>query len=336
MSVYKMARPLQTGLNYFPLDVDCDQDDKIALIEADFGSDGFTVVIKLLMKIYSEGYFYHWGEIEQKLLARRIPISLQVVCDVVDAALKWNLFNPYMFQKYGILTSSGIQKRYFEAVKRRKEVKVMEEYILIPTEELEKYSNLVISSLTPKVESESIKEEANTDTPTTELMYTLTPQSKVKESRVKESKVNHNEATKPEEIKPLADDSNTSKILTFYSNTIANPTKRVTHDLQNWISVFNADIILEAINRTQANGKGFGYLNAILKNFQSKGIQTLEDIEAYDRSFKEGKRSQTKPAQRKETLPNWASSKTTVKDEPADKELREDIRKRLEQVRSKR
>ena len=54
-----MARPLQTGLNYFPLDVTFDQDDKIALIESDYGIEGFTVIVKLLMKIYSEGYSYH-------------------------------------------------------------------------------------------------------------------------------------------------------------------------------------------------------------------------------------------------------------------------------------
>ena len=29
-----MARPQKNGLDYFPLDVDMDQDDKIALIEA--------------------------------------------------------------------------------------------------------------------------------------------------------------------------------------------------------------------------------------------------------------------------------------------------------------
>lgn len=67
-----MARPLQTGLNYFPMDVTFDQDDKIALIEADFGLEGFSITVKLLMKIYSESYFYPWGKKEQKLFARRV------------------------------------------------------------------------------------------------------------------------------------------------------------------------------------------------------------------------------------------------------------------------
>ena len=45
-----MARPQKKGLDYFPLDVDIDQDDKIALIEAKHGAIGFAVIIKLLMK----------------------------------------------------------------------------------------------------------------------------------------------------------------------------------------------------------------------------------------------------------------------------------------------
>ena len=45
-----MARPVKEGLEYFPLDCDIDQDDKVALIEAQHGIKGFGVVIKLLMK----------------------------------------------------------------------------------------------------------------------------------------------------------------------------------------------------------------------------------------------------------------------------------------------
>ncbi|WP_245751863.1 DnaD domain protein [Alkalibacterium subtropicum] len=56
--------------------------------------------------------------------------------------------------------------------------------------------------------------------------------------------------------------------------------------LKNWLSVFDAEIILEALTRTQQNGKSFNYLNAILTVFKQKDIKTLKNIEAYDRSFK--------------------------------------------------
>ncbi|MDZ7835628.1 MAG: DUF4373 domain-containing protein [Alkalibacterium sp.] len=150
-----MARPLQTGLNYFPLDVTFDQDDKIALIEADFGLEGFAVTVKLLMKIYSESYVYHWGEKEQKLFARRVGVEASIVTAIVNAGLRWGLFSQRLFDDYGILTSRGIQKRYFEAVSRRKDVPVVKEYVLLSEQETEKYLNLHIVSLYPEVSPET-------------------------------------------------------------------------------------------------------------------------------------------------------------------------------------
>ena len=142
-----MARPLQTGLTYFPLDVSIDQDDKIALIESDFGLEGFAVTIKLLMKIYAEGYMYHWGEKELKLFSRKIGVEVSLVSAVAAAGLRWGLFSQSLFDDYGILTSHGIQKRYFEAVSRRKNVSAVKEYFLLSEEEAEKYTNLSLVTL---------------------------------------------------------------------------------------------------------------------------------------------------------------------------------------------
>lgn len=45
-----MARPQKQGLDYFPIDTNMDQDDKIALIESKHSVTGFGVLIKLLNK----------------------------------------------------------------------------------------------------------------------------------------------------------------------------------------------------------------------------------------------------------------------------------------------
>ena len=55
-----MARPLKTGLDYFPLDVSFD--DNIELLEAEEGLEGFAILIKLWQKIYSNGYYIEWNE----------------------------------------------------------------------------------------------------------------------------------------------------------------------------------------------------------------------------------------------------------------------------------
>jgi hypothetical protein len=126
-----MARPLKQGLEYFPLDVDIDQDDKIAMIEALHGITGYGVVIKLLSKIYKEGYFYEWNNREQLLFSKRINVNINDVKSIVNDCINEGLFNQKMFNEYNILTSKGIQNRYLEAVKRRKQVSFIEKYYLI-------------------------------------------------------------------------------------------------------------------------------------------------------------------------------------------------------------
>jgi len=187
-----MARPQKEGLDYFSLDVDMDQDDKIRLIEAKFKLTGFAIVIKLLMKIYKEGYFYKWTEREQLLFADYIHEELPLVTEVINEAIKWELFNPELYTKYQILTSSGIQKRYLQAVKKRSEIAMLEEYFLVEEKDIPKNTSITLVNVekTPVNSSETTSEE--------EFQATLIP--KEKESKGKESKVKN---IKPEIIKKL-------------------------------------------------------------------------------------------------------------------------------------
>jgi len=126
-----LARPQKEGLDYFPLDIDMDQDDKVLLIEAKHKITGFAVLIKLLMKIYKEGYFYKWTEREQLLLSSKVNVDINIITEIVSDCIKWEFFNSSLYLKYEILTSGGIQKRYFKSVERRKEITLISEYLLI-------------------------------------------------------------------------------------------------------------------------------------------------------------------------------------------------------------
>ena len=125
-----MARPNKAGIEYFPLNTDIDQDDKLQMIEAKYPEHGFAIIIKLLMKIYKEGgYFYHWGEKEQLLFAKRIPkTNLEYIQKVINDAAKWELFDQEIYTKYNVLTSNGIQKRFFEIAQRRTRIDIVAEY----------------------------------------------------------------------------------------------------------------------------------------------------------------------------------------------------------------
>jgi hypothetical protein len=124
-----MARPNKQGVDYFPLDVHLD--DKFKFIEIKYKLEGFAVLVKLLQKIYSCGYWYRWTNDEALLFSDEIRCDFALVSDVVIECLERDVFDKSLYEKYSILTSKGIQKRYKEIVRRRKDVEVTEEYLLI-------------------------------------------------------------------------------------------------------------------------------------------------------------------------------------------------------------
>ncbi|WP_276620413.1 DUF4373 domain-containing protein [Syntrophomonas wolfei] len=168
-----MARPQKEGLDYFPLDVDMDQDDKIALIEARYGIVGFGVIIRLFMKIYKSGYFYEWTEKEQLLFSRRVNVDINVINEIINDCLKWGIFDKSMHEKHKVLTSRGIQRRYLKAVDRRQSVQISSTYMLLDSEEVNAYKNLVIVD-------ENYHSSSNN--------ANINPQSKVKKSKEKNSR----------------------------------------------------------------------------------------------------------------------------------------------------
>lgn len=176
----------KSGLDYFPLA--CNFEDKIELIEAEFGLEGLAIVVKLYQKIYGEfGYYCEWND-EVALLFSRKACGLKeggnVVSEVINAAIKRGIFDADMFHEYGILTSAGIQKRYFEAVKRRTEIEVEKDYLLLSASKIPKNVNINQKNV--------CRNEEN---------VCRNQQRKVKESKVNKSKEKESKVEKRKEIK---------------------------------------------------------------------------------------------------------------------------------------
>lgn len=147
-----MARLLKKGLDYFPMNVDFYEDDKVQLIEAEFGIKGSYIAMRLLCKIYKEDYFYKWGNDQCLLFAKSIGNGIvpNLVKEVVNGLVKRGFFNEQMFNSFGILTSNGIQMRYFDATERYKKVIVIKEYLLI---DVTKIINVHINSINVDINS---------------------------------------------------------------------------------------------------------------------------------------------------------------------------------------
>lgn len=180
-----MARPIKTGTDYFPLDVELNI--KMDFVESRYGNDGFSTIIKLWQKIYAEnGYYCKWDNDIAVLFAfkKANNIDIDKLDGIIKLALEKELFDKNIYEKYGVLTSAGIQKRYLLITERRKKVVINGDYLLIdiPTNSI----NVDINFINVDINSKNV--DINT-------------QSKVKESKGKESKVNK---IKEKNIEPAA------------------------------------------------------------------------------------------------------------------------------------
>jgi hypothetical protein len=160
-----LARPQKDGIDYFPIDVNIDLDDKYQLLEAKYGAIGFAVIIKLLMKIYSEGYYYTWGEKEGLLHSRRVNVDINTVNAIVNDSVKWEIFDPQIYEKHKVLTSNGIQKRFWEAAKRRNTITIVKQYWLYDVDNIFVNANINLINVDSGTQrkEKNIKEKNNKD-----------------------------------------------------------------------------------------------------------------------------------------------------------------------------
>ena len=130
-----MARPPKCGLSYFPIDTGFFDDSKTLEIMDACGAQSISVLVYLLCNIYEkEGYYIRWDNGQSLLTARNLGIKRGAVQEVVDKATQVGFFDSGIYEKFEILTSRGIQKRYYDAVSnfRRKGLTVRRGIALIP------------------------------------------------------------------------------------------------------------------------------------------------------------------------------------------------------------
>lgn len=117
-----MARPPKKGLDYFPLDVAVFDDAKLCLLRSEFGIKGEYIYLRLLCRIYKEGYCIPWNNDEAALFALSIGqnTSPAMVNEVIQGCLRRSLFDKRVHGSFGILTAKGIQERYVFICKQLK------------------------------------------------------------------------------------------------------------------------------------------------------------------------------------------------------------------------
>ncbi|MDQ8566002.1 DUF4373 domain-containing protein [Enterococcus faecium] len=266
-----MARPTKEGLDYFPLDVDVFEDEKIEAIAGEFGLKGEIAVIKLLCAIYKKGYFILWNDLTQATLLKRLPgVSKEMLNQIVNRLVKWGFFDKQLFDSVEVLTSENIQATYFEATKRRK---------------LPKPTKYVIN--------------ANINTQDERVNDDINPQSKGNKSKVNETRVSSSGSS--------IDIHSENSAESYWLNQV-NPAEApmVLESIRFWIKDFNGQegIVIMAIDEMLKNGaRNYNYLDKVLKSWENKQLDTVEKVKKYLQGHysKSPKNNQI----RKEPIPKW-------------------------------
>ena len=132
------GRPKQ-GIDYAGWSVDIfDGDKKIDKLLDAKGWKGFGIYFFLCQRAYkTNGYYYEWGYDDCATTARKMGggINSGTVKETVDYCLQVDLFDRRLFDEWGVLTSRGIQRRFWAVLSERRSKTVYQEYWLLKSEE---------------------------------------------------------------------------------------------------------------------------------------------------------------------------------------------------------
>lgn len=246
-----MARPLKQGLDYFPLDTDFLQDIKVRRLIRACGSSAIPMLIGLLVNIYrGDGYYLRWDSDMTFLISDEVGISEGAAQEFINKAVQVGFFDKKLYEEKSILTSAGIQRRFFEITERRKSVFYDDTLLLIDVNE---YTNLVnVNNNSINVNNNSVNVYHN-------------QQSKVKESKGKESK--------EEERKNNSFPSSASKVVKLYGDNIHPISSAIERDkLISLVEAHGEAFVQKAIERAvMRNKRSLAYITGILSRWETNG-----------------------------------------------------------------
>ncbi len=122
-----MARPIKTGLDYFPFDVDFFSDKKIKRLRAKYGNDGIVVYIYVLCMIYGDkGYYTEYDEDLILDISDELNISenstRQIMKYLLSRSLLHEIHDSTLTEPVTIISAKSIQRRYQEAKRSGKRI----------------------------------------------------------------------------------------------------------------------------------------------------------------------------------------------------------------------
>ena len=268
-----MARPRKDGLDYFPVDVNILNDIKTKKLIRSYGTKTVAILIYLLSAIYRDnGYYLQYDDDLKFIVADEFDFEESFVENVIAKMVEVDFFNKEMFEQHKILTSEGIQKRFFKASERRVSVNILQTYCLI-------------------------------NDSSTGFLYTETPDETNKcEQKPRSSGVSAYKGTQSKVNNKVND---VQELITMYQENFGVCNSLVINDIQNSLMMFDKDVVIESFRLSIGKDNPYLYMKGIWKKWKDEGVITLEQV----RASKE-RHDKNKPTNKKsgyvEPLPDWA------------------------------
>ena len=250
------------GINYFPMGVNFMEENAMEVIEAKYGIKGPAIVLKLLCKIYKEGYFIRWDEEQCLIFANKAGREVQAeeVQGIIEILFIKGILDRNSYRENGILTSENIQKVWLEATKRRKRELSELPYLIVKPEKENRKPDT--PSITQEIQQpELFKGEKTPVNPKNVVHHVAVDaknacnsgQSKVKQRKAKENKELPPSAPPEGKEEERKEDSASLPIPGYAFNTMTHNYPGLTDTLQrlgiNEVSEVNAILRLSDYGR---------------------------------------------------------------------------------------
>ena len=258
-----MARPLKENLDYFPFEVGLFDDEKILQLSNKYGPLGEAIYLRILCLIYRNGYYYKFKN--QKTLSAMIIKSIgngwisdnEIIEEIVTFLGEIDLLSEELLEQ-NILSSVGIQTRFFDISGKLRRQVLVSEFSLIDDKKV-KQDNATETNINV-AETKVNVTETNVNVAETEVNATFSATKKTKTKGKTKSKI------KEKQTKEKIDD-----IKDFFSQINISPSANVLSCLSLWLEEFDVDDVKKAVIIAIDNKRLTApYLNGIFKNWKNE------------------------------------------------------------------
>jgi hypothetical protein len=302
-----VPRPEIKALKYFPFDVGFFGDRKIRLLRGQHGADGVEVYMRLLIKCYASenGYYYLWKPDEDyALLAEDTGFSEEKVRLIVSTCIGRSLFDDTLYGMGNVLSSRGIQRRYFLAVREAKYRAAArnERHTLIPKDICllteEDFFEINKPDVWLRVADEGGLSRINpSKSRINPSKSRINPTNEMKRNEMKRDERKHHDDDDAPAAAPLCEGGAEGRgdagvefpaVASRYMDIIGSvPPPRISAAIQGYLDCMDAAVVMDALDRAEAeNKRSWSYAEGILRRHKAGGIRNMADVAHADKEFR--------------------------------------------------